>query len=67
MEYKGKLYAKLGNKYIALEETADDFDKLKSINIEMLEMLIKCKNTLKNAYECDVQELENLIQKATTL
>ena len=34
---------------------------------EMLEMLIKCKNTLKDVYECDVKDIEQLIKEATTL
>lgn len=29
MKYIGKLYGKVGNSYFLLEETADDFDKLK--------------------------------------
>lgn len=28
MEYKGRLYGKIANKYIDLEVTADDFDRL---------------------------------------
>jgi hypothetical protein len=34
---------------------------------EMLEMLIKCKNTLKDVYECDVKEINQLIKEATEL
>lgn len=34
---------------------------------EMLEMLNKVKNTLKDVYECDVTEIEQLIKEATTI
>jgi hypothetical protein len=34
---------------------------------EMLEMLIKCKNTLKDVYECDVKDIEQLIKEATEI
>jgi hypothetical protein len=34
---------------------------------EMLAMLIKCKNTLKDVYECDVKDIEQLIKETTTL
>jgi len=66
MEYKGKLYAKLGNKYIALEETADDFDNLKSINTEMLEMLQRIMVNYDKGTQTYL-DCQALIQKATTL
>lgn len=41
--------------------------KLISCAPEMLEMLIKAKNTLKDVYDCNVEEIEQLIKKATEL
>jgi len=51
MQYKGKLYGKIGGKYFDLEKTADDFDKLESqLYVEECqnEMLIKEIDSLKN-------------------
>jgi hypothetical protein len=34
---------------------------------EMLEMLKKCEKTLREIYECDTKEIEQLIKEATEL
>ena len=34
---------------------------------EMLEMLIKCENTLREVYECDTKDIQNLIKSATEI
>lgn len=39
MEYHGKLYGKIGNKYFYTGRTSEDYDKLLSERTEMLEML----------------------------
>ncbi len=39
MEYKGKLYGKVGKTYFPLLKTASEVDKLEKENAEMLEML----------------------------
>jgi hypothetical protein len=41
MEYKGKLYGKVGNCYFPLENTTDDFDSLQKSNNLFLEALTK--------------------------
>ena len=52
MEYKGKLYAKLGyDKYIELEETSDDFDKLKAENKGLKGKLSKIDLSLINNFK----------------
>jgi hypothetical protein len=40
MEYKGKLYAKVGDGYFTLKETTDDIDKLKLRVIELEKLLV---------------------------
>lgn len=39
MDYKGKLYGKIGNKYFDTSYTSDDYDKLTIENKEMNEQL----------------------------
>ena len=39
MEYTGKLYCKLGGKYIELEETSKDFDNLKAENKKLKQQI----------------------------
>ena len=43
MEYKGKLYCKLGSKYVELLETSEDFDNLKEQNRLMNEKIKELK------------------------
>lgn len=39
MEYHGKLYCKMGKKYVELKETSDDFDNLKAENKKIKEWI----------------------------
>lgn len=39
MQYKGKLYGKLGNKYFYLEKTANDYDNLEEQTKALTEQL----------------------------
>ena len=44
MEYKGKLYGKIGNKYFDTSHTAEDWDKLTD-RVKELEQKLQVSNT----------------------
>ena len=72
MEYHGKLYGKIGNKYFDTGVTSKDFDKINREHKEMLEMLQKLIVTFSGEdlelYQVTrLQEAERLIKKATTI
>lgn len=53
MEYKGKLYGKVGKTYFPMVETAEDFDKLKQEHAEMAEALKSLTNLFAKEYDED--------------
>jgi len=61
MEYKGKLYGKVGKHYFPLEATSNDFDNLQKQNTEMLEMLMDIRNNR----DYDFDKIDLLISKIT--
>jgi len=66
MEYKGKLYGKVGKTYFPMVETAEDFDKFKQEHAEMVEMLEDVCNQLfkcDNLMASDVRQLLNKIKE----
>lgn len=48
MEYKGKLYGKVGETYFPLEATSEDFDKLKEANKAYEELCDTVKYVINN-------------------
>ena len=48
MEYKGKLYGKIGNKYFDTSKTSDDYDNLDQQNKQLLEDIEQLKNKVSN-------------------
>jgi len=62
MEYKGKLYGKVGKHYFPLEATSNDFDNMQKQNTEMLEILIRGDAT---SFENMKTEIQQLISKIT--
>ena len=67
MDYLGKLYGKIGNKYFDTSKTASDFDKLEKQNTEMLEMLKKITSMYKESDKPSIRlilEAQELIKKS---
>jgi hypothetical protein len=58
MEYQGKLYGKVGNKYVPLTKTSDDFDKLEEVASTYLERLHVANSDLRGTKASIVHELE---------
>jgi peptidoglycan hydrolase CwlO-like protein len=51
MEYNGKLYGKVGNKYFDTSKTSEDFDKLEKEVKELQNEIIKLNAELTAAWE----------------
>lgn len=70
MEYKGKLYGKVGNSYFPLLATSDDFDKLKAKEktfdkmLEYLQKLYRMFMKLSGHKVDMVIEMKELIKEA---
>jgi len=64
MEYKGKLYGKVGKHYFPLEATSNDFDNMQKQNTEMLKMLEKVLKENHCTPDLD-KEINELISKIT--
>ena len=56
MNYTGKLYGKIGNKYFDTEKTSNDFDEL----VEKLEDILE---TIRDCQTPKLYEIEELIKK----
>lgn len=71
MEYHGKLYGKVGNKFFDTGKTSDDYATLKQRHDEALELLKDAARLLNNTmefelvkeYQDKVKEIETLINK----
>lgn len=63
MEYKGKLYGKIGNKYFDTSHTAEDWDKLID-RVKELEQKLQGSNTdlLHNVSQCPLCGSDDLFQ-----
>lgn len=51
MEYTGKLYGKIGNKYFDTSKTSEDFDKLEKEVKELQDEIVKLESELTAAWE----------------
>ncbi|MDD5013565.1 MAG: hypothetical protein PHW73_00500 [Atribacterota bacterium] len=59
MEYKGKLYGKVGNYYIPLENTTDDFEDLQ----KRLDELLECLDLVLGSFALEKCEKFELLEK----
>lgn len=48
MEYHGKLYGKIGNKYFDTSKTSDDYDGLEAKNKQLLDEIERLKSKINN-------------------
>ena len=68
MKYEGKIYGKVGGKYIALQENAADIDRLKSQNARLLEALKEAlpivKHFIKNHDFTTIEKMETAISES---
>lgn len=59
MEYKGKLYGKIGNKYFDTGKTSDDYDELLEQRNDLLEALKKLYNAIDSCVDLTPEILQN--------
>jgi len=52
MEYTGKLYGKIGNKYFDTGFTSEDYDKLKKENSELQKQVLNLPVVTTRTFEC---------------
>lgn len=58
MEYSGKLYGKIGRRYVPLKQTSEDVDKLERDNADLLEALETLVNMPDDRNLCDFSQSE---------
>ena len=62
MEYKGKLYGKIGNKYFDTSHTAEDWDKLTDRIKELEQQLQVSKLPMHGVISCPNCESTNVVE-----
>lgn len=58
MEYKGKLYGKVGNMLLPLENTTDDFERMEK---EISELKAKVEKPIPTDEQIEAYALENIL------